>query len=189
MPHDFKRNKAKLENSRKKKGRRKTEFQKFVKLGEDTVSVQSSIFLKTVTTSFLEYDEHKNVTMRRHDNSTQQHQNVTYALILLLVSHSFNYANGLSSLLNPFAQKQEPKPIKRVAIIGSGICGLSLAHALENSESCAKPYLDALSLSKMKIRESDRDDSINSRDFSSFGIETCIFDSRSSLDSATGAGE
>ena len=57
------------------------------------------------------------------------------------------YTNGLSSILNGIKgiQSQQQKPIRKVAIIGSGIAGLSLAHALENSDACARPYLDALS--------------------------------------------
>ena len=125
--------------------------------------------------------------MRRH--YLIHHPNAMYALILILTLHSFKQTNGLSSsLLKPFAQNQESKPIKKVAIIGSGICGLSLAHALENSESCAKPYLDALSQVNSSDNDRDGDDDDTSCT-SSFGIETCIFDSRSSLNSVTGAGE
>jgi len=44
----------------------------------------------------------------------------------------------------PFSNTKAAPPIQKVAIIGSGICGLSLAHTLENSEKCAKQYLDSI---------------------------------------------
>jgi len=50
---------------------------------------------------------------------------------------------------------------------------LTLAHALENSQACAKPYLDQ-----------KKDDT----DGSSFGIEAHVFDSRKSLNFGAGAG-
>jgi len=58
----------------------------------------------------------------------------------------------------------ESRPISRVAIIGCGIAGLSLAHALENSSS---PEHSGLSSSK---------------------IQTWLFDSRPSLNFKAGAG-
>jgi hypothetical protein len=99
----------------------------------------------------------------------------------VLYSSLFNKL-GSSSSSSDIISKSTSTPIRKVAIIGSGICGLSLAHALENSQSCAKPYLDALSSS------SSRKSEVSSSP-SPFGIETFIFDSRSSLNFETGAGE
>jgi len=76
--------------------------------------------------------------------------------------------------LSIFPQKAPPTSVKKVAIIGSGIAGLSLAHALENSEECAKPYL----------KQAQRSD--NSK--SAFGVETHLFDSRPSINFLSGAG-
>ncbi len=123
--------------------------------------------------------------------------------LLLLINNITKSCHGLqapvySSLVNKLglssssSDVSKSTPIKKVAIIGSGICGLSLAHALENSESCAKPYLDALFSS---TRDSSRSTDGSSRKgelsplSSPFGIETFIFDSRSSLNFETGAGE
>ena len=76
--------------------------------------------------------------------------------------------------LSTFTQKKAAPPIKKVAIIGSGICGLSLAHALENSKACARPY------SSIK---NDKDDIS-----SNFGVEAHIFESRESMNYNAGAG-
>ncbi len=69
--------------------------------------------------------------------------------------------------------------MKKVAIIGSGISGLSLAHALENSESCAKPYLQ-------QVQAQGVGGSVTNGD--GYGIETHVFDSRPSLNFQAGAG-
>jgi hypothetical protein len=72
----------------------------------------------------------------------------------LLVLHSTNvYVNGLST----------PRPIRKVAIVGSGIAGLSLAHAFENS-----PDLFALG--------------------DGSPIEVTVYDARPSLNYEAGAG-
>ena len=67
------------------------------------------------------------------------------------------------------APTPSPQPIEKVAIIGCGIAGLSLAHSLENSEECSKVYTDAASK-----------DAVN--------LEAHIFDSRPSLNYGAGAG-
>lgn len=64
-------------------------------------------------------------------------------------------------------------PVKKVAIIGCGIAGLSLAHAFENSSVCAQPCIEK------GLIESNA---------SSFGIQVHLFDSRSSLNFNAGAG-
>jgi len=64
-------------------------------------------------------------------------------------------------------------PIKKVAVIGCGISGLSMAHALENSPSLAKPCVDK---------------GLHQTGDSSFGIQVHLFDSRSSLNFKAGAG-
>jgi 2-polyprenyl-6-methoxyphenol hydroxylase-like FAD-dependent oxidoreductase len=74
--------------------------------------------------------------------------------LLLLLAFSF------ASLGAAYQANDTPSPpIRKVAIVGSGICGLTLAHALENSHQSA-----------------------------SCRIESHIFDSRKSLDLNSGAG-
>lgn len=84
---------------------------------------------------------------------------------LVLTSH------GLSTLLKRPEQKQRQlsTPIEKVAIIGSGIAGLSLAHALSSSSSLSTT-------------------SATSTNTMSPEIKTSIFDSRSSLNFESGAG-
>ena len=94
---------------------------------------------------------------------------------ILLISSTLASASALAST-SAFAS--ESPPIQRVAIIGSGIAGLSLAHALENSENCAKAYTDALENANPSISVSK----------SSFGVQTRIYDSRPSLNFGAGAG-
>lgn len=95
-------------------------------------------------------------------------------LASLLVVNNFTACQGLSA---PFLAEKASPPVKKVAIIGSGICGLSLAHALENSENCARPYLDKISVSGDDVDPS-----------SNFGIEAHVFDARESLNYRAGAG-
>ena len=80
-----------------------------------------------------------------------------FALLLLLVSLFSHNVTSLSVI-----QSKSP-PIQRVAIIGSGIAGLSLAHALTNS-----PELLAKS--------------------SGCEIQVALFDARPSFDFNAGAG-
>ncbi len=96
------------------------------------------------------------------------------ALASLLVVNNFTACQGLPV---PFLAEKASPPVKKVAIIGSGICGLSLAHALENSENCARPYLDKISVSGDDVDPS-----------SNFGIEAHVFDARESLNYRAGAG-
>ena len=92
--------------------------------------------------------------------------------ILLFVAIITTFVDGLSTKV------KKASPIKKVAIIGSGISGLSLAHALENSKTCAKPYLERVGLLEGDEEAGD----------SLFGIETHVFDSRPSLNFQAGAG-
>lgn len=92
-----------------------------------------------------------------------------------LLSFLFTFLVILPSLLveclelNLYSQKKNaavipPRPIKRVAIIGCGIAGLTLAHALENSVAREQ---SGVTPSK---------------------IQSWLFDSRPSLDFQAGAG-
>jgi len=98
-------------------------------------------------------------------------------LILLLLASTVH-----SLALTVSNGKQSSPKIEKVAIIGAGIAGLSLAHALENSSSCAKSFTDELS----KNPSSTPVDSIISS--SQFGVEAHIFDRRPSLNFGAGAG-
>lgn len=91
---------------------------------------------------------------------------------------AFFIVASCDGLTIPFLDKKAAPPIQKVAIIGSGICGLSLAHALENSEACAKPFIDA----KGALNEKSDEGS------GKFGIEAHVFDSRESLNYKAGAG-
>lgn len=75
----------------------------------------------------------------------------------------FLLALPVSAAFGPFdSPKPAPRLINRVAVVGAGIAGLSLAHALENS-----PDLSSLAASS---------------------IQVSIFESRPSLNFETGAG-
>ena len=79
--------------------------------------------------------------------------------------HHINVLGGLLlwSLLSQQAQSLISPPVERVAIIGSGIAGLSLAHALTNSPELAKSTPGSK-------------------------IEVSLFDSRPSFDFDAGSG-
>jgi len=96
-----------------------------------------------------------------------------YAVLLIIAICKVN------ALVSPVSNNQSSPKIERVAIIGSGIAGLSLAHALENSSSCAKTFTDELNR-YTPSKESTSD--------SPFGVETHIYDSRPSLNFGAGAG-
>jgi len=100
------------------------------------------------------------------------------AYSLLLLSSS---ADALAFSTSSNDKQSSPK-IERVAIIGGGIAGLSLAHALENSSSCAKSFTDELS----KRSSSTAANPVVSG--SQFGVEAHIFDGRPSLNFGAGAG-
>lgn len=85
-------------------------------------------------------------------------------MLLLFLLSRLATSQGFSITSTP-----APQPIEKVAIIGSGIAGLSLAHALVNSKECSKTYSEALG-----------DDTFN--------LEAHIFDSRPSLNYGAGAG-
>lgn len=87
---------------------------------------------------------------------------VLFQLLLVVFS-----SDGLQTSNTPVV------PIRKVAVIGCGISGLSIAHALENSPSCAKPCIEN------GLRQSDE---------TNFGIQVHLFDSRSSLNFEAGAG-
>ena len=93
----------------------------------------------------------------------------SFSVVSVIVG-SFATCHGLL-----FPTKEASPPIKKVAIIGSGICGLTLAHSLENSEECAQPYVAA-------------GGDISAQSSSNFGIETHVFDSRENLNYEAGAG-
>lgn len=99
-----------------------------------------------------------------------------YSLILLASA-----ARALTSTRPNFAKNVSPK-IERVAIIGAGIAGLSLAHALENSSTCAKSFIDELN----KCSSSTTTEPIIAG--SQFGVEAHVFDGRPSLNFGAGAG-
>lgn len=104
----------------------------------------------------------------------------------LLLNIVVPYSNSLSLPSLFSKQNIKEKPIEKVAIIGSGIAGLSLAHALENSETCAQPYLDALEYINTSPFSSS---STNTRTTPpKYGIESTIFDSRPSFNFEAGAG-
>jgi hypothetical protein len=69
----------------------------------------------------------------------------------------------LSQQVRSFSTSSSTPPVKRVAIIGSGIAGLSLAHALTNSPELAKCTPESR-------------------------IEVSLFDSRPSFDFNAGSG-
>ena len=98
-------------------------------------------------------------------------KSIIISFTLLFLSQSWTLVIALStpSPTTTSSSSSNDKRIQRVAIIGSGIAGLSLAHALENSPSCAQSYVDASGSS-------------------SPGIETHIFDSREKLNYGAGAG-
>ena len=73
------------------------------------------------------------------------------------------------SVVESLAQR---RPIRRVAVVGSGVAGLSLAQALTNSPTLRKSY-----------SMDDDDDKSNNNNF-----EVSIFDARSKLDTTAGAG-
>lgn len=79
----------------------------------------------------------------------------------------FGLCNGLQTSNTPVV------PIKKIAVIGCGISGLSIAHALENSPSCAQPCIEK---------------GLSQTDNSSFGIQVHLFDARPSLNFKAGAG-
>lgn len=101
---------------------------------------------------------------------------ITHSLLLLVSTTS-----ALTSPNPNFGKNRSPK-IERVAIIGAGIAGLSLAHALENSSSCAKSFTDELN----KCSSSTTAEVVMSG--SQFGVEAHIFDGRPSLNFGAGAG-
>jgi len=101
---------------------------------------------------------------------------ITHSLLLLVSTTS-----ALTSPRPTDGKNYSPK-IERVAIIGAGIAGLSLAHALENSSSCAKSFTDELN----KCSSSTTAEAVISR--SQFGVEAHIFDGRPSLNFGAGAG-
>jgi len=101
---------------------------------------------------------------------------LTTPSLLLLVSTT----SALTSTRPSYGKNKSPK-IERVAIIGAGIAGLSLAHALENSSSCAKSFTDELN----KYSSTAAAPVIPG---SQFGVETHIFDGRPSLNFGAGAG-
>ena len=87
-------------------------------------------------------------------------------MLLLLLLSGLASSRGLSTTsLSP----SSPQPIEKVAIIGSGIAGLSLAHALVNSKECSKTFSEALG-------------------DGTFNLEAHLFDSRPSLNYGAGAG-
>lgn len=80
---------------------------------------------------------------------------INLSFLLLILSLGACRSDGLTAPM-------PPRPIEKVAIVGSGIAGLGLAHALENS-----PFL---------------------RGGSSTPLEVTIFEARRSLDYDVGAG-
>ena len=96
---------------------------------------------------------------------------LTVAFASLHQCHAF-------SLLDLNKQSSHP-PIKRVAIIGAGIGGLSLAHVLGNSEECAAMFLD-------KVKKSPG--MWNPKSSSIAGIDVQLFEARSNLDFSAGSG-
>ena len=97
--------------------------------------------------------------------------NKTHKTAMMCIRHFFTLTailqviaiTSLSSSDRNFCRK-----IERVAIIGAGISGLSLAHALENSPSCASTFDHLL----------DTQSTLSS---CNYGVETHIFDARNSL--------
>ena len=83
-------------------------------------------------------------------------------ILLLIVLSILSLSRGLSNT-------PAPRPVEKVAIIGSGIAGLSLTHALVNSKECSKTYSEALGGGTLNL-------------------EAHLFDSRPSLNYAAGAG-
>ena len=102
-------------------------------------------------------------------------------LRLVLLLSLFVLSTDALTFSTPNDGKQSSPKVKRVAIIGAGIAGLSLAHALENSSSCAKSFTDEL-----KRCSSSTDAGLISG--SNFGVEAQIFDGRPSLNFGAGAG-
>jgi len=120
---------------------------------------------------------------------------ITTSFIILSCPHETRGLSSPSTLLPSFSKATSSSsslPIRRVAIIGGGIAGLSLGHALENSSSCAKPYLDvckALPPVATTTTTSETTTTTTSETTSGeYGIETCIFDSRPKLNFEAGAG-
>ena len=83
-----------------------------------------------------------------------------FRLALVLLSLQVQCSGALSL----FPSTTKTPPIKKVAVVGSGIAGLSLAHALDSSSGCANASS------------------------SSSDIETHVFDSRDGLNFDAGAG-
>ena len=103
---------------------------------------------------------------------------LTRTFLRLAVAFASFYQNHAFSLLE-LNQQKSPPPIKRVAIIGAGIGGLSLAHVLGNSEECASMFLD-------KVKKSDV--TWNPKSSSVAGIDVQLFEARSNLDFSAGSG-
>jgi salicylate hydroxylase len=89
---------------------------------------------------------------------------VSWPLLFLLASGFTSCAIVVRAL----SSSQPKKPIQRVAIIGSGIAGLSVAHALVNSEALQQKYCTSTSSSPI--------------------TDVSIFDSRPNDETAQGAG-
>ncbi len=106
----------------------------------------------------------------------QYNVSLQVSFLLLFIALFVGECHGLSTFLK---SKNAATPVRKVAIIGSGISGLSLAHALENSESCAMSYLQ-------QVQAQEVGGSISNTH--AYGIETHVFDSRPSLNFQTGAG-
>jgi hypothetical protein len=86
-------------------------------------------------------------------------RSATRGIVLFFLAPSFPLVSSLST---NYASKTRQKAIERVAVVGAGISGLSLAHALKNSPSLS--------------------------DGSQASLEVSIFDSRKSLDYTAGSG-
>ena len=106
------------------------------------------------------------------------HSNI-FILVLLRILLLFSWISGFFSLSLIDGKVTRSKSIQRVAIIGAGISGLSLAHALENSPTCASSLYNQ----PLLVQKEGNSKTLLSSETAScrYGIETHIFDARSTL--------